>query len=244
VPPGVSAIDLVIAVVLVSFVISPLATLAHELGHAAVALHVSSGPVFVHVGRPPPLLRWCFTRLQVNWSPLPPRGVPFEGLCVSRPARSPRARLAVTLAGPAVTALLVPALLLAMVASLDSPGWVAATWGLAALSAFASLLYNIDPRPATKEERGGATRMRRDGPVALAEFRAWRRDTRAQTPGVSRTPTGRKQRQAGATTATRATSISPPGSRNNRSSSSPIREHDTTRDNPDPPHDPRAQLRA
>jgi hypothetical protein len=216
--PGVSPIDLLIAVLLVSFVVSPLAALAHELGHAAVALRLSSGPVIVHVGRPPAPLRWHFERLQITWSPLPPRGVPFGGLCLSCPAASPRARLAVLLAGPAVTALLVPAFLLAMVASLDSPGWVSATWGLAALSAFASLLYNIDPRPATKAERGGPTTMRRDGPVALAEFRAWRHDTGAQTPGISPTPTGRKHREAGATTATRATSIPPPGSPSNRSS--------------------------
>jgi hypothetical protein len=218
VPPGLSAIDVVIAFALVSFVISPLATLAHELGHAAVALRVSPGPVFVHVGRPPPLLRWRSTRLQINWSPLPPRGVPFAGLCLSRPARSPRARLAVLLAGPVVTALLVPVLLLAMVASLGSAGWVPATWGLGALTAFVSLLYNIGPRPATKEERAGAATMRRDGPEALAEFRAWRRDTGAQAPGVSPPPTGRRQRHAGTTTATRATSIPPPGSRSDRSS--------------------------
>jgi hypothetical protein len=217
VPPGVSAIDVVIAIALVSFVITPLATLSHEVGHAAVALRVSSGPVFVYVGRPPALVRWRITRLQINWSPPPPRGVPFAGLCVWRPARSPQARLAVRLAGPAVTALLVPAFLLVMVVSLDSPGWVPATWGLAALSAFVSLLYNIDPRPATKAERAGAATMRRDGPEALAEFRAWRRDNEARTPGVL-PPTGHGQRQAGATTATRATSIPPPPSRRGRTS--------------------------
>lgn len=135
------------------------------------------GPVLVYVGRPPALLRWRFTRLQINWSPLPPRGVPFAGVALSRRACTPRARLAVLLAGPAVTALLLPALLLAMLTSLDSPGWVPTTWGLSALNAFASLLYNIDPRPATKAERAGAATMRRDGPEALAEFRAWRRDT-------------------------------------------------------------------
>lgn len=217
-PPDLSASDVIIAFALVSFVISPLSTLAHELGHAAIALRVSSGPVFVHVGRPPPLLRWRFTRLQVNWSPLPPRGVPFAGLCLYRPARSPRGRLAVTVAGPAVTAILVPVLLLAMATSLSSPGWVPATWGLGALTAFVSLLYNIDPRPATRAERSGAATTRRDGPLALAEFRAWRRGAGARTPGLSPPPTVRRQRQAGTTAATRVTSIPPPGPRSNRSS--------------------------
>lgn len=171
VPPGVNAIDVVIAVALASLVVSPLATLGHELGHAAAALRASSGPVLVYVGRPPAPLRWRFTRLQINWSPLPPRGVPFAGVCLSRRACTPRARLAVLLAGPAVTALLLPAFLLATLTSLDSPGWVPTNWGLSALNAFASLLYNIDPRPATKAERAGAATMRRDGPEALAEFR-------------------------------------------------------------------------
>jgi membrane-associated protease RseP (regulator of RpoE activity) len=212
VPSGVSAIDLVTAVALVSFVISPLATLAHELGHAAVALRVSSGPVLVHVGRPPALLRCHLTRLQINWSPLPPRGVPFAGLCASRPARTPRARLAVVLAGPAVTAFLVPAFVFAMVASSDLPGWVPATWGLAALTAFVSLLYNVDPRPATQAERARAATMRRDGPAALAEFRAWHRDAGASTSDVSLPTTGRQPQQPTATTATRASSIRRPGS--------------------------------
>jgi hypothetical protein len=211
--PGVSSIDLLIAVLLVSFVVSPLAALAHELGHAAVALRLSSGPVIVHVGRPPAPLRWHFERLQITWSPLPPRGVPFSGLCLSRPAASPRARLAVLLAGPAVTALLVPAFLLAMVASLDLPGWVPATWGVAALGAFTSLLYNADPRPATKAERAGAANMRRDGPRALDEFRAWRRGSSAPKPCAPPPPTGPGRPRASAATTTAQPSTPPPAPR-------------------------------
>jgi hypothetical protein len=89
----------------------PLLTLAHEMGHAAVALRVSPGRVIVHVGRPATGFEVHFERLKVCWSPIPSRGVQFRGVCVweGRTA-SARAWLAVSLAGPLVTASLIPIL--------------------------------------------------------------------------------------------------------------------------------------
>lgn len=79
--PGPTFTDHLVAIVLVVTVLLPILTLVHELGHAAVALRVSEGPVEVHVGRAPAQLRFRVGRLLVSFSALPPRGVPFVGIC-------------------------------------------------------------------------------------------------------------------------------------------------------------------
>jgi hypothetical protein len=174
-PGGISPANLFVAFLAATFLVMPVATLLHEVGHAVVALRVSSGRVLVHVGRPPAPVRIEGVRLVINWSPLPMRGVPFGGLCMWRQrSSSPRARLAVAIAGPLVTAALVPVFLFLMVKSIGMPDWVPATWGLSALFAFVSVLVDADPRPANAAERAGDRVVIRDGPRALAAYRAWR----------------------------------------------------------------------
>jgi hypothetical protein len=172
---GPTLIDHAVAVVLVVAVLLPILTLLHELGHAVVALRVSEGPVHVQVGRPPAQLRFRIGRLQVSFSPLPARGMPFAGLCLfQRTSRSVVRELVLLLAGPAMSALAAVALAAAAVISLRSaPLWLTLTLVYGAIQALIAFLYNIDPRPATKSERARAA-VRRDGPKALRCYRLWR----------------------------------------------------------------------
>ena len=75
--PALTIPDVIVAVVLATTVLLPVLTLLHELGHAAVALRVTSGDVHVHVGRSPALIGFRLGRLLVSFSPVPPGGVPF-----------------------------------------------------------------------------------------------------------------------------------------------------------------------
>jgi hypothetical protein len=167
--------NVIVALVLLEFVLGPISTLLHELGHARVALRASppDSKVTVVVGRRSMAFGVVFERLTIWWSPIPARGVFFRGVCVwdSRPA-SHRDRLRVSLAGPAVTALLIPTYVAAAIATASAPAWVPATFWLGALSCFVSCLVNLDPR-TTAEERAART-LRRDGPRALAAYRAMR----------------------------------------------------------------------
>ena len=174
-PEHISPVDWLIGLLAAEFLVMPLITLAHEMGHAAVALRVSSGAVIVHVGRPGTGFEIHFERLKVSWSPIPARGVQFRGVCVwNGPAASARDWLVVSLAGPLVTALLIPVFVWATVESVGMPVWITTAFGLSALGAFISCLYNLDPRPANDAERAAPYRARRDGPKALAAYRAWR----------------------------------------------------------------------
>jgi hypothetical protein len=177
-PGHISPLDWFIAFIAAEFLVMPLVTLVHEMGHAAVALRVSSGIVVVVVGKPSTAFQVLFERLKVIWSPVP------ERLTLSpRPAGAcrydqadvkPRDQMLVTLAGPLATSLLIPVFIWATVECAGMPQWIPATWGLSALGAFISCLYNLDPRPATDAERAALNKPRRDGPQALAAYRAWR----------------------------------------------------------------------
>ena len=164
--------DLIVGVFVSSLVVLPMATLAHELGHAALALRFSADPVTVQVGRPPAMVEIAGKRLTVRWSLLPPRGVPFAGMCLwDIRYATDLERMAVSLAGPLVTAMLIPLFLWAAITSAGSPSWVTATWLVSANIALINFLICIDPR-TTDEER--AEEILRDGPTARAAFRAWR----------------------------------------------------------------------
>ncbi len=172
-PPHLGFLNLIVGFFLAGFVIMPLATLAHELGHAVLALRFSADPVIVQVGRPPAIVEIASERLSVSWSLLPARGVPFAGLCLwNMKYATDLERMAVFLAGPLVTALLVPLFLWATIASFGSPHWLTATCLISAIGALVSVLFNIDPRTTDDEVRTG--QIRRDGPRARAAFRAWR----------------------------------------------------------------------
>ena len=174
-PAGISPADWVVGFLLAAFVVMPFAILAHELGHAALALRAGPGPVTIQVGRPPSWFELEFERLTIRWSPLPMRGVPFAGVCVWNPkGADPGAVFAIAVAGPLVTALLVPVFVLAAFAFVGSAPWITATWGMSAFCCFTSLLINADPRPANDAERANPRAARRDGPRAWASYRAWR----------------------------------------------------------------------
>jgi hypothetical protein len=167
--------DFVVAVVLTATVFLPLLTLLHELGHAVVALRVTTGAVHVDVGRQPALVRLRLGRLFVTFSPLPPRGVPFAGVCMyQRSSRRPLAELALLLAGPGVNALATLVLGVLALSTLHvEPMWLTLTLTSGALLALVAFLYNIDPRPASRGERM-RVEVRRDGPKALRCYRVWR----------------------------------------------------------------------
>lgn len=87
---------------------------------------------------------------------------------------SPRQQLLVYLGGPLVTALLIPMLVWAAIECASMPGWISATWILSTFGATWSLLYSLDPRSANKKERESSSHLLRDGPLAIAAYRAWR----------------------------------------------------------------------
>jgi hypothetical protein len=62
-------LETVLLILWVIFVVSPLATLAHELAHALVAATVSGRPVLVRVGAEPPLARFSLRRVEFCLNP-------------------------------------------------------------------------------------------------------------------------------------------------------------------------------
>jgi hypothetical protein len=90
-------------VILTAFLGGPVVALAHELGHAAVALRFTRGPVAVRVGRTDVAVKGWVRRLYITFSPI---GV--GGGCLG-PKRGELTRgqaLAYALAGPAVNLIL------------------------------------------------------------------------------------------------------------------------------------------
>ena len=83
--------------------------LVHELGHAAFALWATDAPVFVSVGRSPPLVRMRLGRLELALHPLPPDRA-AAGFARVRASLTWGDRLAFVLAGPFANVLLALAL--------------------------------------------------------------------------------------------------------------------------------------
>jgi hypothetical protein len=180
-PFHIGAEDFLVALVLAEFVVSPLSTLAHELGHARAALRAAPGKVTIVVGRKSAALGIFFDRLGIWWSPIPARGVAFRGICIwNARLATPRRRLSVALSGPLVTVLLIPIYAAGAVATRSSPAWIPATLGLSAFACFVGCLVNLDPRITVEEKKRS---LRRDGPQALAAYRAMRR-TQVAPPSV------------------------------------------------------------
>jgi hypothetical protein len=166
--------DFLLAMVLAGLVLNPISILAHELGHAFFALRYSEDKVIVVVGRQTAAVGISFERLTIWWSPIPTRGVTFAGLCIWNGRRAPaQGHFRVSLAGPVVTALLIPVYIYLAALTLDwSSKLVPATLAFEALNCLAICLFILDPRE-TKEEKEGR-RRRRDGPKAFAAYRAMR----------------------------------------------------------------------
>jgi hypothetical protein len=177
--------------------VKPLAFLLHELGHAAVALLVAPGSVEVIVGSPWSAIEIDFERLRIRFSPLPiwfsellradgprPRSerrgaARVAGMCRwDSAAASPRGKIAVYLAGPAVTALLIVVFVWMAVVCAAIPA-ISAIWVFSAFMATLSLLASFDPRPGRRTSQKFAGDLVRDFPLAMAAYREWRTDSRA-----------------------------------------------------------------
>jgi hypothetical protein len=172
-PFHIGLTNAIIALLLAEFVVGPFSTLGHELGHAAAALKAAPGKVTVVVGRKSTAIGIEFERLNIWWSPVPAHGVRFMGVCIwNARLATPRGRLMVALRGPLVTMLLIPIYVTTAVMTKDSPIWIPATFGFSAFACFIGCLVNLDPRRTSDEVK---TSFRRDGPQALAAYRAMRR---------------------------------------------------------------------
>jgi hypothetical protein len=77
-----------------------LEVLVHELAHAVAALRLTRGPVHVHVGQYPGLVRLRFGRLHLQFHVLPARGVHWSGICVFEPTIWPRQSVWIAALGP------------------------------------------------------------------------------------------------------------------------------------------------
>ncbi len=166
-----TTVDIVVGFLIAALLLRPFMTLAHELGHAFVALRITTGPVLVQVGRQSPMVEVVGERLRIRFSMLPAKGgVSWRGFCASREGESTYLELCgEALAGPAVTALWGAAFFLAVVKSKGGPGWITATCLFCCAEAVVSLLENLKPRRAK-----GEGWLRQDGAWALECIRQWR----------------------------------------------------------------------
>jgi hypothetical protein len=165
----VSAMSWALAFVVAAFVVLPLATLGHELGHALAVSLLAQRPSLVVVGRGP------FVRIKADpavvlFGVMPTRGLPFSGICrYDASGLSWRTIAYVALAGPLATLCELIALALT-VPFLWSTGpttrllmSVTAAWLITSIAA--------DLRPngaATAADRDGSSR--RDGPMARLAY--------------------------------------------------------------------------
>src|SRR5580700_8277108 len=85
---------------LLLMLIVPLGILAHELGHALMALYLTDSPVHVLVGRQPGMVRIRVARLRLSVHLEPARGTGWRGLCVYQPTGRPRDAVWIVAAGP------------------------------------------------------------------------------------------------------------------------------------------------
>jgi hypothetical protein len=136
--------------------IVPLGVLVHELAHAAAALRMTRGPVRVHVGQYPGLVRLRFGRLRVQLHFLPARGVDWSGICFHEQAIWPRQAAWIAALGPVAS--LLWALGCAVVLRVWGPGFDPSTRIIVALGAATAVLdavYNGAPAllPAVARKR-------------------------------------------------------------------------------------------
>jgi hypothetical protein len=182
----ISIADFLLGWALAQFLVIPLSYLAHELGHAAVALRVGKGQVTILVGRRKPAIGFTvmFDRLTFYFSPVPNDRGQFGGIIGwDRSSAGYGGQLAVALAGPLVTALLVPLFTWAVFACAGMPRWIQMMWLISALAAFFSNCMNLYPWRIKKDARLAPNE--RDGPRALAAYRAWRGRTASEASSIS-----------------------------------------------------------
>jgi hypothetical protein len=102
--------DLLIVGIFVAALLTPVLTLIHELGHAAVALTRTEGLVTVRVGRSPAVWQMRFGRLRFQLSLRPARHEP-AGLATVHARLSFAGRIAFLVAGPIADGVAAAALL-------------------------------------------------------------------------------------------------------------------------------------
>ena len=156
-------------VVIVEFVIQPLSTLLHELGHAGAVAMLGRRQSFVMVGRGP-WLTVKVRRTTVHFSVLPTRGVQVAGVCRYDASGLTWKQLGwIALAGPLATAaqlILVLTISPFLWAHGPTIRYVIVLWAIGLIS---SLVINLMPqRPSRSGER--ARVLRRDGARAREAF--------------------------------------------------------------------------
>jgi hypothetical protein len=170
--PHISLGTFLLAAVLGEFVLNPLSVLAHELGHAMVALKSSQDKVTVVVGRRSAAIGIVSERLAIWWSPIPTRGLIFDGHCIWNVGQaSPREWLWAVLAGPSVNVVLIPiyTYLFFLTDDPSSPRVISGVFFIGAASCIINCLINLNPweSRAEKERRSrrGAMDPRRSPPI-------------------------------------------------------------------------------
>jgi hypothetical protein len=133
------------AIIVVAFyLLAPLVSLVHELGHAVVAVRLTGRPARVQIGDDESALHVVVGRIDVWVNPR--GGQPF---CVFQTAgASPRDHALISLAGPAASALCVALLAAAAVSLHDGPALVL---GLAVLGAAIALNGMLTAVPHSDE---------------------------------------------------------------------------------------------
>jgi hypothetical protein len=157
--------DLLVVLVVLAFVVQPLATLGHELGHAVVALLLGARPSLIVVGRGP-FLRVRAEPTLILFSVLPTRGVPFAGVCRYTPSGLPWRSIAlIALAGPLATLLELVSVVLFGSAAWDDGALARALIVWTSLWLAVSVVVNLWPRGDVVHP-GSDQGFRRDGDLA------------------------------------------------------------------------------
>jgi hypothetical protein len=148
--------DLLIPAFFVAALLTPVLTLIHELGHAAVALTRTEGLVTVRVGRSPAAWQMRFGRLHFQLSLRPARNEP-AGLATVHARLSSAGRIAFLVAGPIADAAAAAAILALAIYARST------TFQIVGLLLLVAALLNFVP----SERRG----FRSDGRRLLDELR-------------------------------------------------------------------------
>jgi hypothetical protein len=197
-----SLIDVPLALALLEFVVQPVSSLIHELGHGVVACRLGGAPASIMVGRGP-WMRFSLGKIRINFSLMPTRGVMIRGVCrYHAKDLSWRSRALVSLAGP--TATLIELLGGLALARLIWPG--VGTFGrnlivLSLLGLIGSLIVNLLPINVRRD--GKLVAFGNDGTHARLALRLHR--GRAPTVGMQSAAADRR-RDAGRA----RTSVPPP----------------------------------
>lgn len=158
-----------VVIAVLEFVIQPLSTLWHELGHAAAVVVLAKRTARVVVGREP-WARLTVGRLDMRVSPVPARGVSFPGICIYESTGIPwRSRGVIALAGPLATLIELAALAAVAPALWHAGAVVRGVILLTAGGLVASLVTNLSREPLDGN-RSRAVVVQRDGWNARRAF--------------------------------------------------------------------------